>query len=92
MKKYDKFVEEYKNRGYFASVFGEDDLEYTLFDINGYIVTVYDLTALGSTDVELWIEVEKDDESYERIVEKLKELKVLVECEQSVIQTVALLR
>ena len=70
MKKYDKFVEEYKNRGYFASVFGEDDLEYTLFDINGYIVTVYDLTALGSTDVELWIEVEKDDESYERIVEK----------------------
>ena len=70
MKKYDKFVEEYKNRGYFASVFGEDDLEYTLFDINGYIVTVYDLTALGSADVELWIEVEKDDESYERIVEK----------------------
>ena len=70
MKKYNKFVEEYKNRGYFASVFGEDDLEYTLFDINGYIVTVYDLTALGSTDVELWIEVEKDDESYERIVEK----------------------
>ena len=70
MKKYDKFVEEYKNRGYFASVFGEDDLEYTLFDINGYIVTVYDLTALGSTDVELWIEVEKGDESYERIVEK----------------------
>jgi hypothetical protein len=70
MKKYDKFVEEYKNRGYFASVFGEDNLEYTLFDINGYIVTVYDLTALGSTDVELWIEVEKDDESYERIVEK----------------------
>ena len=70
MKKYDKFVEEYKNRGYFASVFGEDDLEYTLFDINGYIVTVFDLTALGSTDVELWIEVEKDDESYERIVEK----------------------
>ena len=70
MKKYDKFVEEYKNRGYFASVFGEDDLEFTLFDINGYIVTVYDLTALGSTDVELWIEVEKDDESYERIVEK----------------------
>ena len=70
MKKYDKFVVEYKNRGYFASVFGEDDLEYTLFDINGYIVTVYDLTALGSTDVELWIEVEKDDESYERIVEK----------------------
>ena len=70
MKKYDKFVEEYKNRGYFASVFGEDDLEYTLFDINGYIVTVYDLTALGSTNVELWIEVEKDDESYERIVEK----------------------
>ena len=70
MKKYDKFVEEYKNRGYFASVFGEDDLEYTLFDINGYIVTIYDLTALGSTDVELWIEVEKDDESYERIVEK----------------------
>ena len=70
MKKYDKFVEEYKYRGYFASVFGEDDLEYTLFDINGYIVTVYDLTALGSTDVELWIEVEKDDESYERIVEK----------------------
>ena len=39
MKKYDKFVEEYKNRGYFASVFGEDDLEYTLFDINGYIIT-----------------------------------------------------
>ena len=33
MKKYNKFVEEYQNRGYFASVFGEDDLEYTLFDI-----------------------------------------------------------
>ena len=70
MKKYDKFVEEYKNRGYFASIFGEDDWEYTSFDINGYIVTVLDLTVLGSTDVELWIEVEKDDESYERIVEK----------------------
>ncbi len=70
MKKYNKFVEEYQNRGYFASVFGEDDCEYTLFDINGYIVTVFDLTVLGSTDVELWIEVKKDDESYERIVEK----------------------
>ena len=69
MKKYDKFVEEYQNRGYFASMFGEDDGDFTIFNINGYIVTVFDMTELDNDYIYLWIEVENEDE-YERIVEK----------------------
>ena len=69
MKKYDKFVKEYQNRGYFASIFDEDDGEFTLFNINGYIVTVFDMEESDKDEIYLWIEVEKGDD-YERIVEK----------------------
>ena len=69
MKKYNKFVEEYQNRGYYASIFGEEDGDFTIFDINNYIVTVFDMSDFDKDEIYLWIEVEKED-GHERLVEK----------------------